>query len=140
VPVTPQPPEALLWIRGVIRQARTHLIALAVRDVGIVTTGRPSAGGHGWTTLRLQPSVADHQRQLRRCGNQGAATRDPVSLGERPRTTMVVLVVEERELQVISSPVELAEGAPPADVVVSTCPPSTDALPVSRFAVTNAVG
>jgi len=60
--------------------------------------------------------------------------------GERPRTTMLVLVVEECQPRVISSPVELAEGGPPADMVVSTCPPSTDALPVSRFADTNAVG
>jgi hypothetical protein len=42
--------------------------------------------------------------------------------GERPPTTMLALVVEERQLQLISSPVELAGGGPPADVVVVDVP------------------
>jgi hypothetical protein len=42
--------------------------------------------------------------------------------GERPRTTMLALVVEERQLQVISSPAELVTDGPPADVVVVEVP------------------
>jgi hypothetical protein len=42
--------------------------------------------------------------------------------GERPPTTVLALVVEERQLQLIRSPVELAEGGPPADVVVVDVP------------------
>jgi hypothetical protein len=45
-----------------------------------------------------------------------------VHWGERPRTTMLALVIEERQLQVISSPAELATGGPPADVVVVDVP------------------
>jgi hypothetical protein len=42
--------------------------------------------------------------------------------GERPCTTVLTLVVEEHQLQVISSPAELATGGPPADVVVVEVP------------------
>jgi hypothetical protein len=42
--------------------------------------------------------------------------------GERPRATMLALVVDERQLQVIRSPVELTDGGPPADVVVVDVP------------------
>jgi hypothetical protein len=42
--------------------------------------------------------------------------------GERPRATMLALVVEERQLCVIRSPAELTEGGPPADVVVVDVP------------------
>ena len=42
--------------------------------------------------------------------------------GERPRATLLALVVEERQLQVISSPAELAPGVPPTDVVVVDVP------------------
>jgi hypothetical protein len=42
--------------------------------------------------------------------------------GERPRTTMLALVVEERQLNVFSTPAELANGGPPADMVVVDVP------------------
>jgi hypothetical protein len=42
--------------------------------------------------------------------------------GEQPRATMLALVIEGHQLQVIGSPAELAEGGQPADVVVVDVP------------------
>jgi hypothetical protein len=71
---------------------------------------------------RIDPKVADQQRDVEVSGLNLPQSVTLLSRGVRLGAELLALLGEERQLNLISSPVELAKGGPPADVIVVDVP------------------